>query len=321
MQNYIDVFNGDADGICALLQLRLAEPQDSTLVTGVKRDIKLLEKVQAQAGDKVTVLDISMDKNKTPLLALLEQKVEVFYCDHHFAGDIPQNERLKSLIDTAADTCTSLLINQYLNGQFVNWAIAAAYGDNMLVAAEQLADEQGLSSEQKAQLKALGIAINYNGYGATVADLHYAPDELFRLLLAYADPLEMISEQADIYTKLIANYEADMQQAEQAKLLHQSAVGKIFVLPNQAWARRVSGVWGNDLANRTPADAHAVLTELPQGGYLVSVRAPKENAFGADELCMKFATGGGRKAAAGINELPESELSRFIAEFDQQYTV
>jgi hypothetical protein len=27
-----DVFNGDADGICALIQLRLAEPCDSTLV-------------------------------------------------------------------------------------------------------------------------------------------------------------------------------------------------------------------------------------------------------------------------------------------------
>jgi len=36
---YIDVFNGDADGICALHQLRLAEPVESTLVTGVKRDI------------------------------------------------------------------------------------------------------------------------------------------------------------------------------------------------------------------------------------------------------------------------------------------
>ena len=40
-----DVFNGDADGICALLQLRLAAPADSTLITGVKRDIDLLKPV------------------------------------------------------------------------------------------------------------------------------------------------------------------------------------------------------------------------------------------------------------------------------------
>ena len=45
MTNNIDVFNGDADGICALIQYRLAYPEKSTLVTGVKRDIKLLEKV------------------------------------------------------------------------------------------------------------------------------------------------------------------------------------------------------------------------------------------------------------------------------------
>ena len=32
-----DVFNGDADGICALQQLRLSRPLASTLVTGVKR--------------------------------------------------------------------------------------------------------------------------------------------------------------------------------------------------------------------------------------------------------------------------------------------
>ena len=31
-----DVFNGDADGICALLQLRKVEPLDSHLITGVK---------------------------------------------------------------------------------------------------------------------------------------------------------------------------------------------------------------------------------------------------------------------------------------------
>jgi hypothetical protein len=34
MNNY-DVFNGDADGICALVQLRNADPRDAELVTGV----------------------------------------------------------------------------------------------------------------------------------------------------------------------------------------------------------------------------------------------------------------------------------------------
>ena len=53
-----DVFNGDADGLCALHQWRLAHPAESTLVTGVKRDIRLLSKVDAHAGDEVCVFDI-----------------------------------------------------------------------------------------------------------------------------------------------------------------------------------------------------------------------------------------------------------------------
>jgi hypothetical protein len=41
------------------------------------------------------------------------------------------------------------------------------------------------------------------------------------------------------------------------------------------------------------------------------VRAPLAAKSGADELCSQFDTGGGRKGAAGINHLPESELGRF----------
>ncbi len=62
-----DVFNGDADGICALHQLRLAEPVNSELITGPKRDISLLKRVQARAGDRITVLDIALSKNRDAL--------------------------------------------------------------------------------------------------------------------------------------------------------------------------------------------------------------------------------------------------------------
>jgi len=48
MQTY-DLFNGDADGICALIQLRLAGSCESTLITGVKRDIALAQQVPVDA--------------------------------------------------------------------------------------------------------------------------------------------------------------------------------------------------------------------------------------------------------------------------------
>jgi hypothetical protein len=66
---YFDVFNGDADGICALHQLRLADPLDSTLVTGLKRDIALLGSVPAGDGDVVLVLDICARPHRDALQA------------------------------------------------------------------------------------------------------------------------------------------------------------------------------------------------------------------------------------------------------------
>jgi oligoribonuclease NrnB/cAMP/cGMP phosphodiesterase (DHH superfamily) len=84
-----DVFNGDADGICALVQLRQVEPRDVTLITGVKRDITLLKQVDASVGDRITVLDISMAKNKLDLIRVLSEGANVFYVDHHSAGEVP----------------------------------------------------------------------------------------------------------------------------------------------------------------------------------------------------------------------------------------
>lgn len=111
---YFDVFNGDADGICALHQMRLANPVDSTLITGVKRDISLLKKVEASKGDQVLVLDISLDKNRDDLHRLLEQGAEIQYFDHHFAGDIPSAPNLSTSINTDPNACTSLLVNEFL---------------------------------------------------------------------------------------------------------------------------------------------------------------------------------------------------------------
>jgi len=91
-------FNGDADGLCALQQLRLVDPRDATLVTGVKRDIKLLRRVHATVGDDVTVLDISLDANRDDLRRLLEAGATVRYFDHHYAGELPQHRNLEAHI-------------------------------------------------------------------------------------------------------------------------------------------------------------------------------------------------------------------------------
>jgi len=119
----------------------------------------------------------------------------------------------------------------------------------------------------------------------------------------------------DDYSRLLQAYQQDMAATDALKPLHEKDNGAIFVLPNESWARRVNGVFSNDLARQHTARAHAVLVNCGKGCYRVSVRAPLDNKTGADELCRQFAGGGGRKAAAGINELPEAQLEHFSGQF------
>ena len=316
--SYIDVFNGDADGICALHQLRLTHPVESELITGVKRDIALLKRVVAGENYRVTVLDVSLDKNRDELVRLLGDGASVFYCDHHFAGDIPETENLETLIDTDANVCTSLLMNDYLGGAHLPWAVTAAFGDNLFDSARAAAVPLNLSDEKLAQLEYLGTLINYNGYGVTPDDLHFHPADLYRAIIPFADPFAFIAESED-YLRLAEGYEKDIAQARDLPVAVEEEFVAVIMLPDAPWTRRVSGVYGNELARLFPDRAHALLTELPDGGYRISVRAPLSNKTSADELCMQFPTGGGRKAAAGINALPAEMYNDFVGAFRSMY--
>ena len=131
-----DLFNGDADGIFSLLQMRQVEPRpEAELVTGVKRDTQLFEHIKARAGagDRICALDIGMSRNQPALNTVLETGAQVFFCDHHTTGIIPQSEGLTLIADDAAETCTAHLIDQYLNGAKSAWAVCGAYGDNCKV--------------------------------------------------------------------------------------------------------------------------------------------------------------------------------------------
>jgi hypothetical protein len=109
----------------------LAEPRDSVLVTGVKRNIGLLKEISATGGDHVVALDISLDKNRQALLDLLDLGVSITYVDHHFAGDIPIHPGLRAVIDPSSDVCTSLLVDRMLGGRFCTWAVVGAFGDGL----------------------------------------------------------------------------------------------------------------------------------------------------------------------------------------------
>jgi len=307
-----DVCNGDADGLCAVLQWRLAHPAPATLVTGLKRELALLQTVPAEPGDEVLVCDLSMQRNHAALLRLLDAGVQVRYVDHHKVDQVPPHAALQACIDVDARVCTSLLMDRLLDGRFRAWALVGAYGDNLGAVADALAAGLGLDEHERRQLRLLGEGINYNAYGDDASDQHIAPQRLYARLARHAHPLELLRHDG-IGAELDALRQADLQQAL-AQPQHAAGRGARWVcLPDAAWARRVIGSFANTLAASEPAQAHAVLLAHRRGGHVVSLRAPQAAPGGADGFCCRFG-GGGRAGAAGIDHLPDSELPRFIAE-------
>lgn len=316
---FFDVFNGDADGICALHQLRLVEPRDAaTLVTGVKRDIDLLARVPSVPGARVTVLDVSLARNRDALLRLLDAGMDVDYFDHHGAGAVPQHARLQAHLSTEADVCTSMLVDRHVGGRHRAWAVVGAFGDNLDAAARRLAATLSLRSAQIEALRDLGDCLNYNAYGTDEADLFLPPQQLYRQLHRYPDPWRFIDEEPALAT--IRDGRAhDLQRAWQTRPYASSQAGQVYLLPDAAWSRRVRGAWGNLLAQRSPGSAHALLTPDGSGAYVVSVRAPLRDLRGADRLCAAFPQGGGRPAAAGIDRLEPDRLADFVSAFEQTF--
>jgi hypothetical protein len=308
---YYDVFNGDADGICALHQLRLADPVESTLVTGLKRDIALLEAVPAGEGDVVTVLDISLDRNRAALVALLERGAVVHYFDHHYAGEIPVHPRLLSFIEDSGGSCTSALVDRYLGGRFRAWAVVGAFGDDLAEVALDLARPLGIDAERLGTLCELGASLNYNAYGHTEADVLVPAAELYAIVRHYADPFELV-EREPLIGRLMEERRADLERALESRPLRDTPRADAWMLPDAAWARRVSGTFANRLAQSAPHRAHAVLTPRADGGYLVSVRSPRASRPKAVEFCRRFPTGGGRAEAAGVDRLEPSRLDDFL---------
>ncbi|MCI4430994.1 MAG: hypothetical protein JHC40_17715 [Burkholderiales bacterium] len=314
MMRYIDICNGDADGLCAVLQWRLHAPAQACLVTGLKRDIALLDRVQAGQGDELLVCDISMQRNRVALLRLLEQGARVRYFDHHAAPDAPAHPNLEAHVEFGSRVCTSLLMDRHLAGAHRAWALVGAYGDNLTEVADTLAVGAGLASEDRARLRLLGEAINYNAYGEDEQDVHVAPARLYAIMARYHDPLDLLVHEP-VAQQLDALRRADLELGEDLAPHWENDSACVVVLPDVPWSRRVIGSLANRLASKHPQRAHAVLKPLRDGGFVVSVRAPLATPGGANELCGRFG-GAGRAAAAGIDLLPDHDLERFISEFD-----
>jgi hypothetical protein len=311
---FYDIFNGDADGICALHQLRLAEPRDAELVTGVKRDIELLARVEARRGDEIAVLDVSLESNRGHLIRMLEAGVRCRYFDHHFAGAIPSHPLLDAHIDTSASVCTSLIVDRYLRGKHRAWAVVAAFGDNLPESALAAAADLHISAHDLAVLRELGECLNYNAYGESAEDLHFHPAELYRRLHDYPDPFAFVARASE-FEVLRRAYASDLEQARKLPVLQRGESCIAVFMPDDDWCRRVAGVFANELARVHPEKATAILVAR-EGGYRVSLRAPR----GIQDLARHFESGSGRERAAGIQFLPERDVAGLFELLERTYT-
>lgn len=309
MKRY-DVFNGDADGLCALHQWRLAHPASATLVTGTKRDNALLARVPAQAGDEVTALDLALPGNRAALVALLARGVRVRYVDHHEPGEIPEHPLLDALIDCDRAVCTSILVDRMLGGAQRAWAVVGAFGDNLHASAQRLAAAMSLPPATIERWRALGECLNYNAYGLREEDLVYHPAELYRALAPCATPDAFLDTRPH-FNALVAARAADLERAGAVAPRFGTPGATLHVLPDARWAHRVFGSFANHLAAEDPQRAHAVATTQPDGTLCLSLRVPAGAGPSAHDLVAPFG-GGGRRGAAGVDRLPSNRLDELI---------
>ncbi len=334
----IFVFNGDADGLVAQHILHLTLGPAEVLLTGRKRDIRLLAKLPPLRDDglqDIHVLDLSLRQNLDALPGLLAYRnVRVTWYDHHEPGDPPVDDRLILHVNQAPGLCTAVIVDGVTGRQHPQWAALAAFGDNLPATAEGLLKPLGLASRAVGELERAGRLLNYNAYGEMPGDGLCDAADLALRMRPFVSALDFAREEK-IFAPLEEQFRADQTHFSNVPCLVDTPRAQAFLVPEESWARRYAGTWANDWARANPTRAVAILHPRQEGGYLVSLRAPREagrpshTAGGpqgvssvrpASGLASEFPTGGGRALAAGINVLPESDLEKFLSRFADYFS-
>jgi hypothetical protein len=170
-------------------------------------------------------------------------------------------------------------------------------------------------------LRELGECLNYNGYGEQPRDLHFHPAELYRRLSAYARPLRFRRRKPG----LRATSKRGMPPTWRRRAPGRCACGASVRRGVCPAGRRLGSPCLRGLCQRAGAKSSCARPCHPDAlgqGALCRQRARADRQSpGADTLCLRFETGGGRKAAAGINQLAEARLDAFIDAFFEIYAL
>jgi nanoRNase/pAp phosphatase (c-di-AMP/oligoRNAs hydrolase) len=272
-----------------MVQWGLVHGVEGNSVTGVKRDIELLANITPESGDEIICMDISLARNHSRARELCDRGFKITWFDHHLAGE--PIEGLDAHIDTSSNVCTAKIVENFL-GVKSEWAEVALHGDGLSV------------HSSRPDFKELGELLNYNGYGADLDDLHFHPDKLMRLCLESKTPEKFL--QTPAFETLKKGFADDMRNVESI-----NEVDGIYLLPNEAWARRVVGVMAHRI-NSTGPGPHVIA--IDKGNTLqVSLRGND----GIGDICSMFG-GGGRATAGGIDALPKEEITALMNEVNSR---
>jgi hypothetical protein len=311
------LFNGDADGILSQHMLWLSGIRPSLRLTGMKREISLLERLPPSFRGDAHVLDISLKTNAEAARSFLSREGgSLTWYDHHESVDLPEQPRLKTHIHPTSGQCTALIVNGVLGHAFDLWAAAAAFGDNVTASAEAILRKHGLSQTDRDALAELGEWLNYNAYGEP-EDAFLSPLEFAHRLEGYANPLVFFRE-SGLFPGLAQQIQDDERHCLALEPWQRRTLASVYRVPDTAWARRFGATWMNRLVRQNPDQGFAIFQARRKGGYLVSLRAPQKgplSTWNAAQFAGQYPTGGGRVQAAGINALPEDMLESCATAF------
>ncbi len=314
------LFNGDADGLIAqrILEMHLGAPD--LRITGLKRDIKLLQKLPPMEAGHIHALDISLRQNQPELLTILaKENLNVTWYDHHDPGEVEPHPRLHLHIYQSSGTCSAVIVNAVFGRQQGLWAAMAAFGDAVPDTAKALIDEVGVSHAESNLLQRSGILLNYNAYGEKISDVLFDPADLAKRMSQFTSALDFCQEES-IFGPLTQQFVSDQSMCKNLTALNDSEAAQAYLAPDAPWARRYLATWANEHILDHPLQALALIHPRAGGDFQVSIRAPRGTPGvvpSAASLASEFTTGGGRKLAAGINVLPAHDLERFVKRFER----
>lgn len=318
----IFALNGDADGIFSFRILHESlglRESNVRIVSDVKRQTHLIERVLAAENEDIYALDIELSKNSESVLKLIN-KNRFFWFDHHVSkfsvDEIINHINFHNFINTASNYNTSKIAYEKMNSKSSGWMISALFGDGLQEIAQDECDKHKISAADAKVLEQVGRFINYNSYGNSATDLFFHPVDICHDVLKYSDPVEFY-RQSEIPKKIERFYEEDRTQF--LNFLGQLKAADILDLPNEPWSIRFSGEAGNTLSRMYPDRTFAIVSQNRDSTYNVSVRSSKNSMVHIGQFCNQFHNGGGRAHSGGITSLPSEQLQHFKSEFRKEF--